>query len=195
MSLALSVSGLLGGIVLLCGFMQLYQRRVGAMITLSQLASLALAFLALSRAILQHEAGFYLVAGLVAGEAGIGLPWCLRRVAARYGQPVAVLPMAMRLVLGVLLVAVAVAVAVVPAVYQNMALALAVLLLAMLLMLVQAHPLIWLIGAFAMANGLVLALLTLPSLPNLAVWVGLLLLLPLGSAGVLVGRGPQEAAL
>ena len=193
MSLALSVSGLLGGIVLLCGFMQLYQRRVGAMITLSQLASLALAFLALSRAILQHEAGFYLVAGLVAGEAGIGLPWCLRRVAARYGQPVAVLPMAMRLVLGVLLVAVAVAV--VPAVYQNMALALAVLLLAMLLMLVQAHPLIWLIGAFAMANGLVLALLTLPSLPNLAVWVGLLLLLPLGSAGVLVGRGPQEAAL
>ena len=187
MSLALSVTGLLGGVVLLCSFMQLYQRRVGAMILLSQLAAFALAALALSRAAVQ----FYLVAGLIMGLAGIALPWCLRRLAERYDPSVALAPMAIRLVLGVGLVALVLAV--VPPAYQDMAVALAVFLLAMLLMLVQAHKLIWLIGLSAMVNGVVLALLNLPSLPFIVIWIAVLLLLPLASALVLVWRRTQEA--
>lgn len=193
MSLALSMSGLLGGVVLLCGFLQLYQSRVGAMIGLAQLVALALAALAVSRAVLQHDVAFYLAAGLLAGGLGIGLPCCLRHLAERYGPAVALLPMAVRLVLGVVLVALVLAI--MPAAYQGMAMALAVLMLAMLLMLAQAHPLIWLIGLAAMVNGLVLALLSLPSLPDRAVWVGLVVLLPLGSALVLVWRRAREAEL
>lgn len=189
MSLALPMTGLLGGIVLLCSFMQLYQRRAGAIITLSQLAAFALAALALFRATVQ----FYLVAGLVVGLAGILLPWCLRRLAECYDQPVALAPMAIRLVLGVVLVALVLAI--MPPAYQDMAVALAALLLAMLLMLVQAHTLIWVIGLSAMVNSMVLALLSLPSLPFIVVWVAILLALPLVGALILVWCRKQEANL
>lgn len=184
------LSNLLGGVVLLCGFLQLYQRRVGAMLRLAQLASMALAVLALSRAVFEHEPRFY-VAGLVVGLVGIGLKRCLCRWAQPYDPPVALVPMAVRLVLGLALVALVVAV--MPPAYQGMQLALSVLLLALLLMLVQAHKLIWLIGLAAMVNGLVLAVISLPSLPDIAVWVGLLPILPL--AGVLVWCRTQEASL
>ena len=64
MSLTFSLAHLMGGIILLCGFLQLSQRRLSAMITLYQSEALVLSAAALWQGFAQHELALYLT-GLI----------------------------------------------------------------------------------------------------------------------------------
>lgn len=168
----------LGGLVLLCMFLQLYQRRVAVMIGFNQGAALALAVMAWYRAVGTHQPIFYGAALVILGVAGVVTPVFLRKRAAQSGGGRGpLLPVPLTMALGVLLVGVALLV--VPVAFQVLALALAVVLLAVLLMLVwDERPVLWLALA-GLVNGVVLAVLAMPHPPVMGAGVVVLLGVPL----------------
>lgn len=174
-----SVQVVLGGLVLLCMFLQLYQRHMVAIIGLSQGAAFALAALACDRAVTAHQPVFYGAAGAILGIAGVMTPVFLRKRAVRSeGARAPLLPIPLTMALGVLLVGVALLA--LPVVDQALAVALAVVLLSVMLMLVwDDHLVLWL-GLAGIMNGVVLAVLSLPHPPVIGAGVVVVLLMPLG---------------
>ncbi|EKM98692.1 MULTISPECIES: hydrogenase-4 component E [Acidocella] len=198
MSLTFSLAHLMGGIILLCGFLQLSQRRLAAMITLYQSEALVLSAAALWQGFAQHELALYLTGLITFALKGLLLPWGLREIVQRFGMIRAVetaLPMAVSMIFGLALIGIAVLV-VLPSTEaslsltrEDLAIALSVVLLGLLLMIVRRNALAQIIGFLSMENGLVLAAIGMPGMPFVAEFsVALLVLLAFLVVGVFLLR-------
>ncbi|WP_298216997.1 hydrogenase-4 component E [Acidocella sp.] len=198
MSLTFSLAHLLGGVILLCGFLQLSQRRLAAMITLYQTEALVLAAAAFWQGYAQGAVDLYFTGLITLALKGVLLPWGLREIVLRFNMVRAVetaLPMALSMILGLALIGIAVLV-VLPTTAsalsltrEDAAIALSVVLLGLLLMIVRRNALAQLIGFLSMENGLVLAAIGMPGMPFVAEFsVALLVLLAFLVVGVFLFR-------
>ncbi len=183
----------LGGLVLLCAFLLLSQRRLAAMTTIYQLQAAAVAAAAFWQGFAQGAADLYLTALITLVIKAVLLPIGLRRIVRRFNLIRAVapaMPVGLSMILGVALIGVAV-LAVLPTTVQavsptreDLAIALAVVLLGFLLLTARRHALAQVIGFLSTENGLVLAAIGMPGMPLVAALSVALLVL---TAGMLVG--------
>ncbi len=198
MSLTFSLAHLLGGIILLCAFLQLSQRRLAAMITLYQTEALVLAAAAFWQGYAQAELTLYLTGIITFALKAVLLPWGLRQIMLRFNMLRAVetaLPMAVSMILGLALIGIAVLVVLpvtmnaISLTREDLAIALSVVLLGLLLMIVRRNALAQIIGFLSMENGLVLAAIGMPGMPFVAEFsVALLVLLAFLVVGVFLFR-------
>ncbi|MBU6448792.1 MAG: hydrogenase-4 component E [Rhodospirillales bacterium] len=198
MSLTFSLAHLMGGIILLCAFLQLSQRRLAAMVTLYQLEALVLAAAAFWQGYAQHEINLYLTGLITFALKAMLLPWGLREIVQRFNMVRAVetaLPMAAAMILGLALIGIAVLVVLPVTMHaisltrEDLAIALSVVLLGLLLMIVRRNALAQIIGFLSMENGLVLAAIGMPGMPFVAEFsVALLVLLAFLVVGVFLLR-------
>ncbi len=198
MSLTFSLAHFMGGIILLCAFLQLSQRRLAAMITLYQTEALVLSAAAFWQGYAQGELNLYLTGLITFTLKAVLLPWGLREIVRRFNMVRAVetaLPMAMAMILGLALIGVAVLV-VLPVTMgtlsltrEDLAIALSVVLLGLLLMILRRNALAQIIGFLSMENGLVLAAIGMPGMPFVAEFsVALLVLLAFLVVGAFLFR-------
>ena len=198
MNLTYSLAHLMGGVILLCGFSLLSQRRLAAMITLYQLQALVLAAAAFWQGYAQHEANLYLTGIITLVIKAVVLPVGLREIVLRFNLTRAVeiaMPMGISMILGVGLIGIAVLV-VLPSTMsaisltrEDLAIALSVVLLGLLVMTARRNALAQIIGFLAMENGLVLAAIGMPGMPFVAEFsVALLVLLAFLVVGVFLFR-------
>ena len=198
MSLTFSLAHLMGGIILLCAFLQLSQRRLAAMITLYQTEALVLAAAAFWQGFAQHELNLYLTGLITLALKAMLLPWGLRQITLRFNMLRAVetaLPMAVAMILGLVLIGIAVLVVLpvtmnaISLTREDLAIALSVVLLGLLLMILRRNALAQIIGFLSMENGLVLAAIGMPGMPFVAEFsVALLVLLAFLVVGVFLFR-------
>ena len=198
MSLTFSLAHLMGGIILLCAFLQLSQRRLAAMITLYQVEALVLAAAAFWQGFAQHELNLYLTGLITFALKAMLLPWGLRQIMLRFNMVRAVetaLPMAVTMLLGLALIGIAVLVVLpvtmdaISLTREDLAIALSVVLLGLLLMILRRNALAQIIGFLSMENGLVLAAICMPVMPFVAEFsVALLVLLAFLVVGVFLLR-------
>lgn len=194
---------LLGGIVLLCAFLQISQRRLTAMLMLSQISALALGLLAFWQGWHQHIGWFYVLAVLILAAQCVAFPWVIRRISTRFQNSLetsTILPLIWSLAIGLLPVALAVmglsplAKTPWPADYGALALAFSVTLLGIWLIVIQRQYLPQMIGFVTFENGLVLALISMPGL-GWGVDIALVVLLGLATGLILLGMWRSYAAL
>jgi hydrogenase-4 component E len=198
MNLTFSLAHLMGGIILLCGFSLLSQRRLAAMITLYQLQALTLAAAAFWQGFAQSEVNLYLTGIITLGIKGLLLPVALRQIVLRFNLVRAVetaMPMALSMVLGVGLIGIAVLVVLpstmsaVSLTREDLAIALSVVLLGLLVMTTRRSALAQIIGFLSTENGLVLAAIGMPGMPFVAEFsVALLVLLAFLVVGIFLFR-------
>ncbi len=198
MSLTFSLAHLMGGIVLLCGFLLLSQRRLAAMITLYQIQACVLAAAAFWQGWAQHELNLYLTGIITLALKGLLLPYGLRQIVLRFNLRRAVesgMGMALSLILGVGLIGIAVLVVLpstmraVSLTREDLAIALSVVLLGLLVMVSRRSALAQIIGFLSTENGLVLAAIGMPGMPFVAEFsVALLVLLAFLVVGVFLLR-------
>ena len=198
MSLTFSLAHLMGGIILLCAFLQLSQRRLAAMITLYQTEALVLAAAAFWQGYAQAELTLYLTGIITFALKAMLLPWGLRQIMLRFNMVRAVetaLPMAVTMLLGLALIGIAVLVVLpvtmdaISLTREDLAIALSVVLLGLLLMILRRNALAQIIGFLSMENGLVLAAIGMPGMPFVAEFsVALLVLLAFLVVGVFLLR-------
>lgn len=194
MMAAVDFAHLAGGIMLLCGFSLLSQRRLAGMIALYQLQALALTAAAFGQGLAQTSPDLILTGLLTLGLKGMVLPLFLRRIVIRFGLIRAaetVSPVAISMLLGVGLIGAAV-LAVPPDVPLNredLAIALSILLLGFLMMVTRRNGLAQVIGFLSAENGLVLAALCMPGMPFVAeLSVALLVMLAVLVVAVFLAR-------
>jgi hydrogenase-4 component E len=167
---------MLGGLMLLLGFMLLYQRRLAAVIRLYALQSLGLAAAAAWQAHVQAQPGLYITALLALGAKGIAIPLALAAVVRRTNLSRTIDPalgIAPTLILGVGLVSLAIVVVLPvtvavpggPLAREDLALALSVVLLGLLVMVTRRNAIIQVIGFMTMENGLILAAVGAAGMP------------------------------
>lgn len=172
--LAYDVAHLLGGAMLLVGFVMLGQRRIGALIAALAAQGVLLALAALWQGYVQAAPQLYLT-GLIALLAkGIAIPLVLHRLAGELPPPLrteAPGRMGAGLVLGVGLVGLAVLV-VVPATTGagalarvDLSMALSILLLGALMMVTRRSALAHVAGLLTIENGLILAAVGVAGMP------------------------------
>ena len=198
MSLTLSLAHLMGGILLLCGFSLLSQRRLAAMITLYQLQALTLSAAAFWQGYAQGEINLYLTGIITLAIKGLLLPAALRVIVLRFNLTRAVetaMPMALSMVLGVGLIGISVLVVLpstmsaVSLTREDLAIALSVVLLGLLVMTTRRSALAQIIGFLSTENGLVLAAIGMPGMPFVAEFsVALLVLLAFLVVGIFLLR-------
>ncbi|MGE4480470.1 hydrogenase-4 component E [Acidocella sp.] len=198
MTLTFSLAHLLGGIILLCAFLQLSQRRLAAMVTLYQAEALVLSAAAFWQGYAQHEMALYLTGLITLALKAVVLPMGLREIVLRFNMVRAVetaMPMALSMILGLGLIGVAVLVTLpttessLSLTREDIAIALSVVLLGLLLMTVRRNALAQIIGFLSMENGLVLAAIGMPGMPFVAEFsVALLVLLAFLVVGVFLLR-------
>lgn len=188
----------LGGLMLLCAFALLSQRRLAAMIALYQAEALILSAAALWQGVVQHSLDLLLTAVITFSIKGVVLPGALRRIVHRFNMIRAVetaMPVGVSMILGVALTGVAVLV-VLPSTAnalnltrEDLALSLSVVLLGLLLMTVRRNAMSQVIGVLSTENGLVLAAIGMPGMPFVAeLSVALLVLMAFLVLGVFVYR-------
>ena len=188
----------LGGVILLCAFALLSQRRLAAMISLYQMEAVTLSAAALWQGYVQHSADLFLAAIITFSIKAVVLPFALRRIVHRFNLNRAVetaMPIGVSMILGVLLIGIAVRV-VLPATAntvvltrEDLALALSVVLLGLLVMTARRNALSQVIGFLSTENGLVLAAIGMPGMPFVAeLSVALLVLIAFLVLGVFVFR-------
>jgi len=195
MNFTYSLAHLMGGIILLCGFSQVSQRRLAAMITLYQLQALVLSAAAFWQGYAQHEVNLYLT-GLI--TKAILLPIGLREIVLRFNLSRAVetaMPMGLSMILGVGLIGISVLVVLpstmsaVSLTREDLAIALSVVLLGLLVMTTRRNALAQIIGFLSTENGLVLAAIGMPGMPFVAEFsVALLVLLAFLVVGIFLFR-------
>ena len=198
MNLTFSLAHLMGGIILLCGFSLISQRRLAAMITLYQLQALTLAAAAFWQGYAQHEINLYLTGIITLALKGLLLPMALREIVLRFNLRRAVetaMPMAVSMLLGVGLIGIAVLVVLpstmsaVSLTREDLAIALSVVLLGLLVMTTRRNALAQIIGFLSTENGLVLAAIGMPGMPFVAEFsVALLVLLAFLVVGIFLLR-------
>jgi hydrogenase-4 component E len=189
---------LLGGVMLLCAFALLSQRRLSAMITLYQMEALLLTAAAFWQGYGQREVDLYLTGIITLSIKAILLPIALRRIVHRFNLIRAVetaMPVGLSMILGVGLIGVAVLVVLpttahsVTLTREDLAISLSIVLLGLLVMTTRRNALSQVIGFLSTENGLVLAAIGMPGMPFVAeLSVALLVLLAFLVVGVFVFR-------
>jgi hydrogenase-4 component E len=193
-----ALAHLLGGVMLLCAFALLSQRRLAAMITLYQAEAITLTAAAFWQGFAQHEVDLYLTGLITLVIKAIIAPMALRRIVHRFNLIRAVetaMPVGLSMILGVALIGVAVLV-VLPAsmnsvtlTREDLAISLSVVLLGLLVMTTRRNALSQVIGFLSTENGLVLAAIGMPGMPFVAeLSVALLVLVAFLVVGVFVFR-------
>jgi len=198
MNFTFSLAHLMGGLILLCAFSLLSQRRLAAMITLYQLQALTLSAAAVWQGFAQHEINLYLTGIITLALKGLLLPIALRQIVIRFNLTRAVestMPMALSMMLGVGLIGIAVLVVLpstmsaVSLTREDLAIALSVVLLGLLVMTARRSALAQIIGFLSTENGLVLAAIGMPGMPFVAEFsVALLVLLAFLVVGIFLLR-------
>jgi len=188
----------LGGLILLCAFGLLSQRRLAAMISLYQAEALILSAAAFWQGFIQHSPDLLLTGLITVSIKAIGLPIALRRITHRLNLIRAVeitMPVGVSMILGVALIGIAVLVVLpvtshaVILTREDLALALSVVLLGLLVMTARRNALAQVIGFLSTENGLVLAAIGMPGMPFVAeLSVALLVLMAFLVLGVFVFR-------
>ncbi len=198
MTLTFSLAHLMGGILLLCGFLLLSQRRLAAMITLYQVQAFTLAAAAFWQGYAQSEVNLYRTGLITLALKAVLLPLGLREIVRRFNLTRAVetaMPMALSMLLGVGLIGIAVLVVLpttmnaVSLTREDLAIALSVVLLGLLVMTSRRSALAQIIGFLSTENGLVLAAIGMPGMPFVAEFsVAMLVLLAFLVVGVFLLR-------
>jgi hydrogenase-4 component E len=191
-----SLSPALAGLLLLCAFALLSQRRLAAMVTLIQAEALVLSAAAFAQGFSQSDDGLYLTGIITLAIKGILLPIALRRIVHRFNLIRAVetvMPVGLSMIIGVMLIGVAVMAVLPPSLSavtltrEDLAIALSIVLLGLLVMTTRRNALSQVIGFLSTENGLVLAAIGMPGMPFVAeLSVALLVLLALLVVGVFV---------
>jgi len=192
------ISHLLGGIILLCAFSLLSQRRLSAMIALYQIEAITLAAAALWQGFAQNAGDLYLTALITLVIKAILLPIGLRQIVQRFNLIRAVetaMPIGLSMILGVALIGIAVLVVLpttlsaVSITREDLAISLSIVLLGFLVMTTRRNALAQVIGFLSTENGLVLAATGMPGMPFVAeLSVALLVLLACLVLGVFLLR-------
>jgi len=189
---------LLGGLVLLCAFSLLSQRRLAAMISIYQAEALILSAAAAWQGYAQHEFNLYLTSAItLVIKAGIA-PIALRRIVHNFNffrAVETVMPVGLSMILGVGLIGVAVLVVLpttmnsVGLTREDLAISLSVVLLGLLVMTTRRNAVSQVIGFLSTENGLVLAAIGMPGMPFVAeLSVALLVLMAFMVVGVFLLR-------
>jgi hydrogenase-4 component E len=190
------VAHLLGGGMLLLSFMLLYQRRVGAVVSVLAAQGAVLALAAAWQGFVQGAPQLYLTALIAAvAKAGfipLALRWMIRRLSLAR-EVDAALGIGPSLVVGVALVALAIAVALPittgaqALAREDLAIALSVVLLGMLMMITRRNAILQVVGLMSLENGLVLAAVGVAGMPLVVeLSTAALVMLVLVVAGVFV---------
>jgi len=198
MSLIYPLAHLMGGIMLLCAFSLLSQRRLAAMITLYQAQATVLAAAAFWQGFAQDAGELYLTGIITLAIKAILLPIGLRMIVARFNMIRAVetaMPVGLSMILGVGLIGIAVlvvlpiTVSAVSLTREDIAISLSIVLLGFLVMTTRRNALAQVIGFLSTENGLVLAATGMPGMPFVAeLSVALLVLLAFLVTGVFLLR-------
>jgi len=189
---------LMGGIILLCAFSLLSQRRLSAMITLYQVQAFTLSAAAFWQGIAQGAGDLYLTGLITLIIKALLLPIGLRQIVLRFNLIRAVetaMPIGLSMILGVGLIGVAVLVVLpvtlnaVSLTREDLAISLSVVLLGLLVMTTRRTAIAQVIGFLSTENGLVLAATGMPGMPFVAeLSVALLVLLAFLVTGVFLLR-------
>jgi hydrogenase-4 component E len=198
MSLSFSLAHMMGGLMLLCAFALLSQRRLVSMISLYQAEALTLTAAALWQGYAQHSPDLYATALITFAIKAVALPIGLRKMVLRFNLIRAVetvMPIGLAMILGLGLIGIAVLVVLpttlneVSLTREDLALSLSVVLLGFLLMAVRRNAVAQVIGFLSTENGLVLAAIGMPGMPFVAEFsVALLVLLAFLVVGVFLFR-------
>jgi len=198
MNLIYPLAHLMGGIILLCAFALISQRRLAAMITLYQAEALVLAAAAFWQGYAQNADDLYFTGLITLVIKAIVLPIALRQIVNRFGLIRAVesaMPVGLSMILGVALIGVAVLVVLpttvktVSLTREDLAISLSVVLLGFLVMTTRRNALAQVIGFLSTENGLVLAAIGMPGMPFVAEFsVALLVLMAFLVVGVFLFR-------
>ncbi len=173
-SLAYDIAHVLGGAMLLCSFLLLSQRRLGALIWLLAAQGMLLAMAAAWQGYSQGAVHLYTSAGIALLAKGIAIPWALRVAVARIGTAAEAdhgLPTMPALLAGGAMVALAILVALPISTgtrvltREDLAIALAILLLGLLMMCTRRHALAQAAGLLSMENALMLAAVGAAGMP------------------------------
>jgi hydrogenase-4 component E len=193
-----ALAHLLGGVMLLCAFALLSQRRLAAMITLYQAEAITLTAAAFWQGFAQHEVDLYLTGLITLVIKAVIAPMALRRIVQQFNLIRAVetaMPVGLSMILGVALIGVAVLVVLpttmnsVTLTREDLAISLSVVLLGLLVMTTRRNALSQVIGFLSTENGLVLAAIGMPGMPFVAeLSVALLVLVAFLVVGVFVFR-------
>lgn len=196
--LTYQLAHLLGGIILICAFALLSQRRLAAMITLYQTEAITLTAAALWQGYAQHEAALYLTGLITLVIKAIILPIALRRIVRDFKITRAVetaMPVGLSMILGLALIGIAVWVVLPTTMHavtltrEDLAISLSVVLLGLLVMTTRRNALSQIIGFLSTENGLVLAAIGMPGMPFVAeLSVALLVLMAFLVVGVFLFR-------
>ena len=189
---------LLGGVMLLCAFSLLSQRRLAAMISIYQIEAIVLTLAAFWQGFAQHATELYLTGVITLVIKAIIAPIALRQIVQRFNLIRAVetaMPVGLSMMLGVSLIGVAVLVVLPTAMNsvtltrEDLAISLSVVLLGLLVMTTRRNALSQVIGFLSTENGLVLAAIGMPGMPFVAeLSVALLGLVAFLVVGVFVFR-------
>jgi hydrogenase-4 component E len=189
---------LLGGLMLLCAFSLLSQRRLSAMVSIYQLEALILSAAAFWQGFAQHEWNLYLTGVITLGIKALVAPIVLRSIVQRFALIRAVetaMPVGVSMILGVGLIGVAVLVVLpttmnsVTLTREDLAISLSVVLLGLLVMTTRRNAVSQVIGFLSTENGLVLAAIGMPGMPFVAeLSVALLVLMAFMVVGVFLFR-------
>jgi len=198
MNLIYPLAHLLGGVMLLCAFSLLSQRRLAAMISIYQIEAIVLTLAAFWQGFAQHAAELYLTGIITLLIKAIIAPIALRQIVQRFNLIRAVetaMPVGLSMMLGVSLIGVAVLVVLpttmnsVTLTREDLAISLSVVLLGLLVMTTRRNALSQVIGFLSTENGLVLAAIGMPGMPFVAeLSVALLVLVAFLVVGVFVFR-------
>jgi hydrogenase-4 component E len=197
-SLSFSLAHMMGGLMLLCAFALLSQRRLASMISLYQAEAFTLTAACLWQGYAQHSPDLYATALITFAIKAVALPIGLRKMVLRFNLIRAVetvMPVGLSMILGLALIGVAVLVVlpttlnVVSFTREDLAISLSVVLLGFLLMAVRRNAVAQVIGFLSTENGLVLAAIGMPGMPFVAEFsVALLVLLGFLVVGVFLFR-------
>jgi hydrogenase-4 component E len=198
MTLIYPLAHLMGGIMLLCAFSLLSQRRLSAMITLYQAEACTLAAAAFWQGYGQGSWDLVLTGVITLVIKAILLPIGLRQIVQRFNLIRAVetaMPVGLSMILGVGLIGVAVLVVLpttlnaVSLTREDLAISLSVVLLGFLVMTTRRNAMAQVIGFLSTENGLVLAATGMPGMPFVAeLSVALLVLMACLVVGVFLLR-------
>lgn len=196
--LTYQLAHLLGGIILICAFALLSQRRLAAMITLYQAEAITLTAAAFWQGYAQHEASLYLTGLITLVIKAIILPIALRRIVQNFKITRAVetaMPVGLSMIIGLALIGIAVWVVLPTTMHavtltrEDLAISLSVVLLGLLVMTTRRNALSQIIGFLSTENGLVLAAIGMPGMPFVAeLSVALLVLMAFLVVGVFLFR-------
>ncbi|HEX9881033.1 MAG TPA: hydrogenase-4 component E [Hyphomicrobium sp.] len=165
-TLAFDVAHMLAGLMVLVGFMLLYQTRMFALLNVFALQALLLSASVAWQAYIQDAPHLYITAGIALGLKAIIIPVALHRMVVRLGigrTIEAVGGFGITMLIGMGLVALSMVVmlhataGVDPLAREDLAFALSVVLLGLLMMVSRRNAVSQVIGFMSMENGLILA--------------------------------------